>query len=489
MAVPQVRKLLKSALGLVRGSSSPAIESHITTSARSIVRTEPKDVLAKFIESGERPATWTDEFLKGHYEVPVPIPVKETQARGRPWQAVAFDKYMVLNRDSIETLIDEAGLIDDGEGKDESKKSKMKKIGWMRFSKLDQASKKTYLPEGWTPSPKKKKADNLCTDAESPAGSSSDGHVGSASGVASPSDTHVGAAVGKAKTQTRVKRKEEKLFAAIGRAFVDTTGDVMLEGENRERSVARVLFAKTAKAAEEHGISKRRIHNTLPGYNSQCWRDCYHAGGRPKGSFVVKDSELKEALQEFTADCSRYSRRCKTTFRHLQVSKRRAAFKLKQKGLPIARRQLARRMLKGRLGISVGFRRSDDCHTCRTWRFKVAPKLQSFLEDGKQKCKVLCADVWEKPEPFRWEDLDVESPEFLKSLRHHCLRHSETCQCEAGLSLQSFIDELDKKEDLQGEWAWHWWHAKTLNGEMHKMWNEPEEKVLYILIDYEDLPP
>ena len=50
-------------------------------------------------------------------------------------------------------------------------------------------------------------------------------------------------------------------------------------------------------------------------------------------------------------------------------------------------------------------------------------------------------------------------------------------------------DRWVNKRTSQGEWAWHWWHAKTHNGEMHKMWNELEEKVLYILIDYEDLPP
>ena len=54
-------------------------------------------------------------------------------------------------------------------------------------------------------------------------------------------------------------------------------------------------------------------------------------------------------MHEFTKESSRWPKKCDIVLRHLLTSKRQITFKLKAKGLQIARRRLAKRMRNGPL--------------------------------------------------------------------------------------------------------------------------------------------
>jgi hypothetical protein len=120
---------------------------------------------------------------------------------------------------------------------------------------------------------------------------------------------------------------------------------------------------------------------------------------------------------------------------------------------------------------------------CRVWRFKVAPKLQTLIDEAA-KCED-CSSAWQGIE---LKQLDVESPEAMNKLRNHAIDHVETCAgCPAMLTMVSLVEQLDSWTTHLDNWSWHWWHAHKLQEEAAQMLDSPRQRVLYIEWDYQEI--
>ena len=199
----------------------------------------------------------------------------------------------------------------------------------------------------------------------------------------------------------------------------------------------------------------------------------------------VSDSDLVNAIDEFAAPCSRYSRRHKTGFKNLQCSKSVLQFKLKKKGIKIGKRWLSKRLQNGKLGFCTGFRRSDDCSSCRTWRVQILPKLKKLYDVAE--ISDLCPSMWDG---FDWAKRDEEKAVFLRSLIDHTISHTTVCEnCPAAMYLYDLKKDLEENELHVDRFQWYWWHKDQLQSEIGEMGERLARRTLYMKIDYQEAWP
>jgi hypothetical protein len=223
---------------------------------------------------------------------------------------------------------------------------KCQKIAVMKWSELSSDEKKQYLPKEFVSVPRPSRAK---TPTEAPSSSTKE----------TPQEVDV---VTPEKRGAERRNKETLSMEALGHGLVAATKRVVEnpKAEGFIASACKVVYVRSCEmGASTHKVSQPTLKSIFAEANrwSAKWSGPGNAG-RPRGSKQVTDEELRAAITPFSADCSRFSRKIDDVFRHLTISKRRLAGKLK---LKIGRRQLAQRMLKGCLGFCSGYRRSDDC--------------------------------------------------------------------------------------------------------------------------------
>ena len=164
---------------------------------------------------------------------------------------------------------------------------------------------------------------------------------------------------------------------ALGDAVCNVVSELTASGSGSDvmAQAARKIFMQARERAVTSGGASRKLLNGRV-KRSWKWHDKQSGKvGRPRGSYKVTDEQLKIALEEYSKESSRWSRKQNCPMRHLPVSKRRIAWKLKkQKGLYISRRCLAKRLQRGRLVLPLD---SGDPMTAR---------LKNKNVSGNSKC-------------------------------------------------------------------------------------------------------
>ena len=334
------RQLVKRHAGIVRGSSSAAIERHVTTAALSLWQSLGAADQER-IKAGE--TDWLEaEAVLRHYTAPqVSGPGRKATAGEalRHWSSIAVEKLLILHRSRLYAEI---------HVKKQRTVAKMRERGLMQFSVKPEEERKSWLPPGYMIQKRvrKRPAAAAVEIIEEPAPSTPG--AAAAEIVEEPPST-----------EKLIKGRwgQRMASANLGEARCKVVSDLSA-GKSKQAPEARIIFVQCLKGVD----AEYQANLTSRVKNSKNWKaiDCKYRG-RPKGQTQWTDARLEQILEEHTAPSSRWCRRRDKIMRHLPMSKRRLAAKLWSGGIKLSRRQLSRRLQNGKLAVSVGHRRSDDC--------------------------------------------------------------------------------------------------------------------------------
>ena len=336
----KLRHAVKLALGLEHGGSNPIIERHATTAAKSLEANLPAEQIEQ-IETGDA-SILDKEVLLQHYNSPK-LPDKrakpDTVKGYRHWSSVAHENFFKEKRDEFNETVRES-FDPEGSGLTASALAKaVRQHAWWKFQALDEPTKKSYLPEDFAWTKKSKPLPAATPDKPQP------------EDIANP-------------VRATYKLADKRNMEELGKSLVQVVNKATkIKGESLGPA-ARQLFATCCQVASCNNrlVSSKSLRAKVK--NSWNWKSVINKFGKKRGP-ILSDEQLKDGMKKYTKECSRFSRSINGVMRHLPMSKRRLGLKLRRDGVNISRRQLTRRTQKGKLGISVGYKRSDDCQVMR----------------------------------------------------------------------------------------------------------------------------
>ena len=292
-------------------------------------------------------------------------------------------------------------------------------------------------------------------------------------------------------------RRRRQLLQRIGEAALKEFAAGLGEGSRpaQQRQV-RQLFSRIALSA---GMIYRSARKLLPGgTNRSLWqRDGADTGdrpGRPKGTFKISDTALKELLRPHTRSSSSWSMKANAPMLVLQDSRRGIFSALDELQKSVSYRTFTRRLAAGRLGIGAGSKRVDVCDYCAAFD-QEATKLRRELTDFGQAVEALDAEffvswrqgVLESPEFSAVGFQPEASPKYLASLLAYV-------RARAGAGPQALRDMAARfVEELEGKWlpvskgySSHWQLRDNQWGEHQHHLSAPAARTLYVHWDMQE---
>ena len=253
-----IRKAIKNAEHLERGTCNPCIERHVTTAALSAMQElSPADYAR--IENGGDASFLDQDFLKKHYQSPAPIPkAVEGPVMWRHWTAAAFDKYMVARTAELRAEI----------GGKKASKQEVKKIGWLKFQKLEEGDRKSFLPPGYVITKRPKMSWSAAPACP---------------GTPDAKPAEFCAPQSEEKKQVSYKPRKRITMEALGSSLVDVVKALTPAKDDKLGLLTKQLYAECCdKAAEKPGISLRLLRSYVP--KSMRLKAHKRAAGRKKNS-------------------------------------------------------------------------------------------------------------------------------------------------------------------------------------------------------------
>ena len=344
-AIRHLRVPVKTALKIVRGGSSPAVECVVVSVARRLIANLNRDELT-LLASGVVPESIGDDTITKELEDPT---VQTHQLRSRTdrhYRASARggDLWMRENKGEINATIAklQSASTDSSQAplKGSLLKSWKKRVGWRLFRSLSKEEQKACI---------QKAIDERCAYGFKPILAPYDGPDGDA-GLEGDTRTDGGTGTRKSKrkrdsSNLPLKRKQD---TAITKAFVDATNKLLDNGSSapRDKRLAKMLFSEATLKAK---ISMRKSKQLVPAIGRRR-KGITDTTQRPRPPSISDDAMLEEVRTQSVESC-RWSAKLNCPKRTLIGSRRRVWNRLSNVKAKIGYRQFCRRTQRGKLGV------------------------------------------------------------------------------------------------------------------------------------------
>ena len=514
----QVRKLLKFRLPVRHGQSSKACEAALKRCGFDLLsRCSPND--RKILEA-QLPDWCDDAALRSlcwpvlvilkrvdpaavRDPMPEQVPAKISGKRTRGSMMKGFDYYCYLHKEELE--VKAAGLGAQKRFRKVPRCNLLKKAGGAAWTKLDKATKAAYAIHAADHVGHRRNATGQfevatknAAEASLP-GSSSDPIAAAPSLPGSSSDPPIAAAPSMpASTSdppvTPVKRK--KSFKSSKSAAAELLYDTLktkIEDEETPTKEKQILSRAVRCLSGEDERLERLVKRTIPGVKRL--RAGAKAVGRPKGSQMINDENLRATLQGVSAESSVMHGVLKVPVRTLECSKTRAS----QKVGVLSRSQMCHRLRHSKVAIAPFSCQRGRCDACYAWQQGGRKMVVSYISEGRQKIGILIPGYWaefdEKNQVHdSWELSEADSVEWLESLLillrdgSHMPEARGRLSPEDQLQLRSLEATMHEGvaaalDDVRN-YSFHLALKRTLDLRWADCWYRPAEHTTYMLWDH-----
>jgi hypothetical protein len=331
-AIATVRKFVKAENCIGYGISCAAVELVVMAATRRIVQSFS---LAEKVAAagGVLPARVTADVAKAEFHKPSSVAGIPTVSKCKHAGSRGCDNYMKVHRSDIKLAASRV-VAEGSESHTLEVKKVMDKILWTRWSKLSDTEKQPYMPDPATlGTPSKRKAEE-----------------------ADPTPPKVKASRGRVQSMAR-----------LGTAMCK----VVQQGTPSKE--VRQLFAV---AADEAGLSSAARNQLVP--KSSNFQRAFAKLGRPAGSQVMADTELRAELLKVCQPTCRWSYKSKDV-KFKVVGSKKFIFGKLGSALKCSFRTAYRLMRQGRLGVGPSSRRTDSCDVCLSYDNHLRPNINKVL--------------------------------------------------------------------------------------------------------------
>ena len=222
----------------------------------------------------------------------------------------------------------------------------------------------------------------------------------------------------------------QKEYAALGKAFVDVTKEV-LELDSPPRHIQPSAKKILSRAGKQASFSQKKIQKTIPSIRKYRGDIAKRFPGRKKGTNVLPDADLIQLLANVTHDSCKISGRTGGVLKTLASNKRHVHRSSQPLRNSFTYRHFCRRLRLARLGIGVGSRRVDVCEICAAWDNHAKVQINGLLNSVEGTINNLMPtyfDVWEEQkERYGWLEptyMREENAEYITEFVDYIQNHS-----------------------------------------------------------------